>query len=95
MKQPSDRWECRERANGRAGIVARSGGRLGDFVNERRGELTHHTHGHLGGAIDIEEIAGGAVTGATNRVVETLGLPSSRQMRRFQRSIDELPRSQR
>ncbi len=43
----------------------------------------------------LRRLAGGAVTGATNRVVETFGLPSSRQMRRFQRSIDELPRSQR
>jgi hypothetical protein len=43
----------------------------------------------------LRRLAGGAVTGATNRVVETLGVPSSRQVRRMQRSIDELRRSER
>jgi hypothetical protein len=35
----------------------------------------------------------GAMTGSANRVVETLGLPSSRQIRRLQQSIDQLCRS--
>jgi hypothetical protein len=43
----------------------------------------------------LRRLLGGAVTGATNPVVETLGLPSRRQIRQLQQSIDELRRSDR
>jgi hypothetical protein len=41
----------------------------------------------------LRRLAGRALNGATNGMVEAIGLPSSRQVRRLQRSIDDMQRN--
>jgi len=40
----------------------------------------------------VRRLAGRALNGAANGIVEAIGLPSSRQVRRLQRSIDDMQR---
>lgn len=43
----------------------------------------------------VRRIVGRTAVGVTNGLVEAVGLPSSRQVRRLQRSLDELQRGAR